>query len=83
MLASAEKWRKEFKVDEIVKYVLPFLENGCLMQPTETLSSRKKKMSINTTLNIIIKWIKCAIIKLYLLLEYYLLSYSGRPSALH
>ena len=27
MLASAEKWRKDFKVDEIVKFVSPFLGN--------------------------------------------------------
>ena len=86
MLVSAEKWRKDFKVDEIVKFVLPFLENGCqcLMQPTETLSLRKKKKSINITLSIIIKWIKCVIIKFYSLLEnIYSLNYLGRPSALH
>jgi hypothetical protein len=62
MLASAEKWRKDFKVDEIVKFVFPFLGNGCLMQPTGTLSSMKKKKSINITLSIIIKWIKCVTI---------------------
>ena len=27
MLISAEKWRKDFKVDEIVKFVFPFLAN--------------------------------------------------------
>lgn len=65
MLISAEKWRKDFKVDEIVKFVFPFLANHIyyfklLMPPTETLSSRKKNSSINITLSIIIKWIMCA-----------------------
>jgi hypothetical protein len=35
MLASAEKWRKDFKVDEIVKFVLSFSRaNGCLIFAT-------------------------------------------------
>ena len=43
MLISAEKWRKEFKVDEIVKFVFPFLENGCLNSTYRNFDFKEKE----------------------------------------
>jgi hypothetical protein len=45
MLVSAEKWRKDFKVDEIVKFVFlsPFLENGCFIETRRDFEFKEKE----------------------------------------
>lgn len=59
MLLSAEQWRKDFDVEDIVKYVATFLMVETLCRPLDspgTLSSRKRNKSTNTTLSITTRW---------------------------
>ncbi len=61
MLHECEQWRKEFGIEEIMKYGIP--SRGVIHSYSipGTLTSRKREMWTSITLSIIIRWTRLAL----------------------